>query len=127
MSAKLLSIKHLFELACKGNILYDANIFDRVLIDYLDPNNQIMSFVGWDNYKEWISSNVVKETNGNLSITKICGQLQSIGNQPAWIEYINDKICNEEWYENDDLHRDNDLPADITYILMAKLSKNVGT
>ena len=58
---KLLSIKFIFESICKNNILYDENIFEYHIVPFLEPINQIVSFIGCDNFKEFIHSRTEKK------------------------------------------------------------------
>ena len=149
MSAKLLSIKHIFELACGNNQLYDANIFDYHIVPFLDPKNQLNAFLGWNNFKDFANTIVEKKLENNrrgnlLTTLKLydelqsienysskriynnrgeliqecwhqCGKLNSTDDQPAVINYVDNKIYEKIWYLNDMVHRDNDLPAIIQY------------
>ena len=142
--SKPLGLKTIFRLACKNNILYDGNIFDHVLYDYLDDRDKQYAYIGDPYYDEWLSQNYIRTHNcydsydkeisvfddnekeyiiAHIIQTRLFGKLQSIFDRPAYKRsyycgsfYYHVKSYLLKWFNDGKIHRSDDKPAMMVYV-----------
>ena len=125
-NAKKNSLKYIFETRA-NNILYDPNIFDHILIEYLTDFEKQFAYIGYPQHEKWIADNYSEYTevdqNQNYNIVKktfLNGVLNSINDNPAKHKFFNEFPqqyntknipYSKRWYKDGKEHRYNDLPA----------------
>ena len=118
--------------------IFDSGIFDWFIFDFLPPSQKLYAYLGHKEGRDWIINNYKKTVDGDVETTTLCGQLNSVFGMPSKItryltmncpfdklpladnnlehkEEPKRQIMTEEWHCDGLLHRNDDMPAVISY------------